>query len=73
MFIILYIVLVMWWPLTVKSCQICALHLFAGMVHTVLWLVQCYNVTLWKQINTDTNTNANTKTHVINHTNTQAT
>jgi len=58
MYIILLIVLVMWWPLSVEcSCLIRTFYLCFrhGMYSVVTCPVLC-NVTLWMQINTNTNT-----------------
>ena len=52
MLIIIYIVLFMWWRLTVEcACLACVFSLFVATVCILLWLVQ-YHVTLCMQINT---------------------
>jgi len=58
MFIILRIVLVMWWPLSVEcSCFIFAFYVccWRVMYIVVTFPVLC-NVTLWMEINSNTNT-----------------
>ena len=58
MLIILYTLLVMWWPLNVECCMfnLCILCCWYGMYCIVVTCPVLCNVIIWMQLNTNKNT-----------------